>query len=96
MTVQPTEQWVHTVLTFFAAPAPAVCASALCIMPPPRLNAAVTPLAARPERRKKVRRSMAPPESGGISVENRVVPAVPFVLLTSMISLPPAQNLAVS
>src|SRR5437870_3577871 len=58
MTVQPTEQWVHTVLTDLTAGlgGGAGAASAFRIMPPPLASAAMPP-AAMPERRRKPRRS---------------------------------------
>src|SRR6266478_3878717 len=69
MTVQPTEQCVHTVLTDFVPPA------------------------ARPERRRKVRRSMALPASAGVSFERCVARAVPLVFLTNMIRPPAGSEL---
>src|SRR5712671_4231695 len=90
MTVQPTEQCVHTVLTDFVSPAAAGAApSAFFTMPAPRPSAAVTPPAARPERRRKVRRSMALPASAGVSFERCVARSVPLVFLTNM-TRPPA------
>src|SRR5688572_9325593 len=50
ITVQPTEQWVHTVLICSTAPDAAVAwAFALVTMPPDSVAAAATPPAVRPE-----------------------------------------------
>jgi hypothetical protein len=59
ITVQPTEQWVHTVFTDLAAPfAAAGAAAARVVMPPPVASTAPMPPAAMPERRRKPRRSI--------------------------------------
>src|SRR5690606_37591084 len=93
MTVQPTEQWVHTVLICWTAPAAAVVwASALVTMPPESVAAAATPPAVRPERRRKVRRSMALPVSPLSAVDRRLPLATPLVLFRNMIPSNPCSS----
>ncbi|GIK95974.1 MAG: hypothetical protein BroJett029_01830 [Alphaproteobacteria bacterium] len=58
--MQPTEQWVQTDFAILS-PDAAVCASALRTVVAPMSGMAAKPPATIPERRKKVRRSIAPP-----------------------------------
>ena len=89
ITVQPTEQWVQTLLTCLIAPAvAAVCACARVTMPPPANEAAATPLAASPDRLRKVRRSSTPPVSPARGVERRAPVAARLVFFCSMMALP--------
>src|SRR5438876_182889 len=90
MTVQPTEQWVHTVLTDLVSPAGAAgAASALLVMPPFVANTAPSPPAATPERRRKLRRSRKGLSPLGASLVSPVPRLVPFDFLISMVPLPP-------
>ena len=86
MTVQPTEQCVQTDFMISTLPAAAAgfAACALVTVPADIADAAARPPAARPERRRNVRRSMALPVRP-VSAFDRCAPlAIPFVLLVSM------------
>ena len=85
-TEQPTEQCVQTDLMMSTLPAAAAgfAACALVTVPADRADAAARPPAAKPERRRKVRRSMALPVSPVSAFERRGPLAIPFVLLVSM------------
>src|SRR5580704_7859821 len=86
ITVQPTEQWVHTVLTDLVSPAGAAgAASALVVMPPFVASTAPSPPAAIPERRRKLRRSRNGLSPLGASLLSPVPRVVPFDFLISMV-----------
>src|SRR5437879_4578046 len=90
MTVQPTEQWVHTVLTDLASPAGAAgAASALVVMPPFVASTAPSPPAATPERRRKLRRSRKGLSPLGASLLSPLPQIAPLDFLISIVRLPP-------
>src|SRR5262245_59555400 len=57
MTVQPTEQCVHTVFRTLTSASPRVCALTVRVAPISSVPSAARPPATTPERRRKVRRS---------------------------------------
>src|SRR5690606_6105073 len=79
ITVQPTEQCVQTVFFSSTLPAPGAAASAFRTRPNDSVEAAARPPAVRPERLRKVRRSMAPPTTPAYAFDKRGLPAAPFV-----------------
>ncbi len=84
MTVQPTEQCVHTDFLISILPPEAAWAFALRTIPKLIVEAAAREPAARPERFRKVRRSIALPTKPASAFDKRGPFATPFVLRVSI------------
>ena len=85
MTEQPTEQCVQTDLTVSILPVAAgVAALAFVTTPPAKVDAAAMPPAARPDRRRNARRSIALPVNPVNAFDKRGPFATPFVFFLSI------------
>ena len=85
-TVQPTEQWVQTDFTVSTAPEMDCCALA-CVTDPAVALIAASPPMARPEPRRKARRSTEDPAISDRMPLRDARRATPFVFFLNMVSL---------